>query len=101
MSKNVDVDERMEKQKGLFKKRKRKEEKGEKNRNGKKKKEGRGRGGGKIVSVDQLAWKKISLQNDEFEDFEEIEGVEVEYVKKDGRDVIQFKVLEFTKEAND
>jgi hypothetical protein len=45
-----------------------------------------------IMSVDQLAWKKISLENDEFEDFEEIEGVDVEYVEKDGNRLAQFKV---------
>jgi len=47
---------------------------------------------GVAVNADQLAWKKISLQNDEFEDFEEIEGVDVDYVDKDGSKVIQFKV---------
>lgn len=47
---------------------------------------------GTVVSVDQLAWKKISLVNDEFEDFEEIEGVDVEYIDKDGGNVVQFKV---------
>lgn len=47
---------------------------------------------GVAVNVDQLAWKKISLQNDEFDDFEEIEGVDVDYVDKDGSKVIQFKV---------
>ena len=44
---------------------------------------------------DELAWKKISLENDEFEDFEEIDGVDVEYVEKDGSKVIQFKVVHF------
>jgi len=43
------------------------------------------------VNVDQLAWKKISLQHDEFDDFEEIEGVDVEYVEKDGNKVVKFK----------
>jgi hypothetical protein len=43
------------------------------------------------VNADLLAWKKISLQNDEFADFEEIEGVDVEYVKKDGHNVLQLK----------
>src|SRR5271170_3096867 len=33
-----------------------------------------------LVKADQLAWKKVSLLNDEFDDFEEIEGVDVEYV---------------------
>lgn len=47
---------------------------------------------GAIVNVDQLSWKKVSLQNDEFDDFEEIEGVDIEYVKKEENDVIQFKV---------
>lgn len=46
-------------------------------------------------NADELAWKKISLENDEFEDFEEIEGVDVEYVEKDGSKVIQFKVEYF------
>lgn len=46
-------------------------------------------------NADELAWKKISLENDEFEDFEEIEGVDVEYVEKDGSKVIQFKVGQF------
>lgn len=50
------------------------------------------RDAGVAVNVDQLAWKKISLQNDEFDDFEEIEGVDVDYVDKDGSKVIQFKV---------
>ena len=45
------------------------------------------------MNVDQLAWKKISLENDEFDDFEEIEGVDVEYVDKDGNKVFQFKVI--------
>jgi hypothetical protein len=44
-------------------------------------------------SADELAWKKISLENDEFDDFEEIEGVDIEYVEKDGSKVIQFKVV--------
>ena len=47
-----------------------------------------------VVSADQLEWKKISLQNDEFDDFQEIEGVDVDYVDKDGSKVIQFKVRE-------
>jgi hypothetical protein len=45
-----------------------------------------------VTNVDQLAWKKVSLDNDEFEDFEEIEGVDVEYVETDGNKLIQFKV---------
>jgi ATP-dependent RNA helicase DDX24/MAK5 len=49
---------------------------------------------GLVVSADQLEWQKISLQNDEFDDFEEIEGVDVDYVDKDGSKVIQFKVRE-------
>lgn len=48
--------------------------------------------GNLVMNVDQLAWKKISLQNDEFDDFEEIEGVDVEHVDRDGNKVIQFKV---------
>jgi hypothetical protein len=47
---------------------------------------------GTVTNVDQLAWKKVSLDNDEFEDFEEIEGVDVEYVETDGNKLIQFKV---------
>src|SRR5215471_14933723 len=47
---------------------------------------------GTVMNVDQLTWTKISLENDEFDDFEEIEGVDVEYVDKDGSKVIQFKV---------
>ena len=34
---------------------------------------------GEALNADQLVWKKISLQNDEFDDLEEIEGVDVEY----------------------
>jgi hypothetical protein len=55
---------------------------------------------GVVVNVDQLAWKKISLQNDEFDDFEEIEGVDVDYVDKDGSKVIQFKVEILLLKAN-
>jgi hypothetical protein len=47
---------------------------------------------GTVTNVDQLSWKKVSLDNDEFEDFEEIEGVDVEYIEKDGNKMIQFKV---------
>jgi len=47
---------------------------------------------GKLVNVDQLAWKKVSLENDEFDDFEEIEGVDVDYVEVDGSKIVQFKV---------
>jgi len=47
---------------------------------------------GKVVNVDQLAWKKVSLENDEFDDFEEIEGVDVDYVEVDGSKIVQFKV---------
>ena len=47
---------------------------------------------GKVVNVDQLAWKKVSLENDEFDDFEEIEGVDVDYVQVDGSKIVQFKV---------
>jgi hypothetical protein len=50
---------------------------------------------GEVINVDQLAWNKISLENDEFEDFEEIEGVDVEYVEKGGKQIIQFKVHHF------
>jgi len=66
-------------------------------RSGKRRKEAKENGGkvltGEVMNVDQLAWKKISLENDEFDDFEEIEGVDVEYVDKDGNKVIQFKVI--------
>jgi hypothetical protein len=48
--------------------------------------------GNVVMSADQLTWKKVSLQNDEFDDFEEIEGVDVEYADKSGSKVIQFKV---------
>ena len=79
-------------EKTIQKKRKRKNNAGEKKKeNAKRTKTAKGLGS--IVSVDQLAWRKISLQNDEFDDFEEIEGVDVEHVKKDGQDVIQFKVF--------
>lgn len=47
---------------------------------------------GKVVNLDQLAWKKVSLANDEFDDFEEIEGVDVDYVDVDGSKIVQFKV---------
>ena len=47
---------------------------------------------GKVVNLDQLAWKKVSLANDEFDDFEEIEGVDVDYVEVDGSKIVQFKV---------
>ena len=50
-----------------------------------------------VMNADQLAWKKISLQNDEFDDFEEIEGVDVDYVDKDGSKVIQFKVRRYSR----
>jgi len=43
------------------------------------------------INADHLAWKKISLENDEFVDFEEIEGVDVEYVEKDGHKIMQLK----------
>ena len=33
-----------------------------------------------------------TLENDEFDDFEEIEGVDVECIEKDGNKIIQFKV---------
>jgi len=47
---------------------------------------------GEVVKIDQLAWKKVSLLDDEFDDFEEIEGVDVEYVSGDSGKVVQFKV---------
>jgi hypothetical protein len=74
-------------QKRPFKKRKR----NEKNGSGKKKAVP-GSSAGSIVRADQLAWRGISVQNDEFDDFEEIEGVDVEHIKRDGQDVIRFKV---------
>ena len=46
-----------------------------------------------VTNVDHLQWKKISLNNDEFEDLEEIEGVDVEYVDNDESKVVQFKVF--------
>ena len=51
------------------------------------------RTGGIVKNADELAWKKISIENDEFDDFEEIEGVDVEYVEKDGNKMIQLKVF--------
>jgi len=48
---------------------------------------------GVVKNADELAWKKISIENDEFDDFEEIEGVDVEYVEKDGNKMIQLKVF--------
>ena len=71
------------------KKRKWKEVDGGQKGNGKRRKEIKENEG---LNADQLAWKKISLENDEFDDFEEIEGVDVEYVDKDHNKVIQFKV---------
>ncbi len=78
-------------------KRKRREADSRQKRSGKRRKEAKENGGkvltGEVMNVDQLEWKKISLENDEFDDFEEIEGVDVEYVDKDGNKVIQFKVI--------
>jgi hypothetical protein len=78
------------------KKRKRKETDGKQKSKGKRRKGTKESGGkevtGAVMNVDHLAWRKISLENDEFDDFEEIEGVDVEYVDKDGNKVIQFKV---------
>ena len=74
-------------------KRKRKGTDGKEKSKGKRQKETKENAvSGAVMNVDQLAWTKISLENDEFDDFEEIEGVDVEYVDKDGNKVIQFKV---------
>jgi hypothetical protein len=70
------------------------ESKRKRKRKGSFKDSGKGGKGGEFKGADQLAWKKISLQNDEFEDFEEIEGVDIEYVDKDGHKAIQFKVCQ-------
>jgi hypothetical protein len=90
MSKDVHGEKLEGRQKRPFKKRKR-NEKNERNGSGKKKAVP-GSSAGSIVRADQLAWKGISVQNDEFDDFEEIEGVDVEHIKRDGQDVIRFKV---------
>ena len=47
---------------------------------------------GVVMDIDQLPWKKISMENDEFEDFEEVEGVDVEYIDKDGSKHVYLKV---------
>jgi hypothetical protein len=47
---------------------------------------------GSVMDLDQLEWNKVSLQHDEYDDFEEIEGVDVEYVHEGGNKLIQFKV---------
>jgi intein/homing endonuclease len=52
------------------------------------------------INADHLAWKKISLENDEFVDFEEIEGVDVEYVEKDGHKLMQLKERSPAKTCN-
>jgi hypothetical protein len=78
-------------------KRKRGEIDGKQKKNGKRSKRDIQKNGDEvgevIMNVDQLAWKKISLENDEFDDFEEIEGIDVESVEKDGNKVLQFKVM--------
>jgi len=56
--------------------------------------DGEAKEGGKVVSVDQLGWKGISLENDEFDDFEELEGVDVDYVDVNGSKIVQFKVCD-------
>lgn len=82
---------------GFNRKRRRKEGSGDQKITNKRRKKSKGSTEAKRTSevrnVDQLAWKKISLENDEFDDFEEIEGVDVEYVEKDGNKIIQFKVV--------
>jgi hypothetical protein len=78
----------------LYRKRK---HKGDRNDNGKRVKVSKSENKSEIkanvvTNVDHLQWKKISLNNDEFEDLEEIEGVDVEYVDKDESKIVQFKV---------
>lgn len=74
----------------LYRKRK---HKGDRNGDGKRAKVNKiEKTGNVVIDVDHLQWKKISLNNDEFEDLEEIEGVDVEYVDKDENKVVQFKV---------
>jgi hypothetical protein len=48
--------------------------------------------GGEVLNVEQLGWKGVSLENDEFDDFEELEGVDVDYVEVNGSKIVQFKV---------
>jgi hypothetical protein len=50
--------------------------------------------GGEVLNVEQLGWKGISLGNDEFDDFEELEGVDVDYVDVNGSKIVQFKVCD-------
>jgi hypothetical protein len=49
-------------------------------------------GYGVIINADQLDWKKTSLENGEFDDLDEIEGVDVQYEENNGAKVAQFKV---------
>jgi len=77
--------------KRTFKRKRRQEGEGKRKEKMLEKKGGEGKVG-EVMSADQLGWKKVSLENDEFDDFEEIEGVDVEYLEKDGNKVIQFKV---------
>jgi hypothetical protein len=56
--------------------------------------EGEKEEGGKVLNVEQLGWKGVSLENDEFDDFEELEGVDVDYVDVNGSKVVQFKVYD-------
>jgi hypothetical protein len=77
---------------GISSKRKRKHERDKKPSSKRSRSDGNEVRRGTVTNVDQLSWKKVSLDNDEFEDFEEIEGVDVEYIEKDGNKLIQFKV---------
>jgi hypothetical protein len=78
----------------LYRKRK---HKGDRNDNSKRVKVSKGenrseKAANVVTNLDHLQWKKISLNNDEFEDLEEIEGVDVEYVDNDESKIVQFKV---------
>jgi hypothetical protein len=44
-----------------------------------------------VLNVEQLGWKGVSLENDEFDDFEELEGIDVDYVDVNGSKIVQFK----------
>jgi hypothetical protein len=90
MVKGKELSQGKEKVTTLYRKRK---HKGDRNGDGKRAKVDKVEKAGNVVTnVDHLQWKKISLNNDEFEDLEEIEGVDVEYVEKDESKVVQFKV---------
>ena len=90
MVKGKDLSQGKEKVTTLYRKRK---HKGDRNGDGKRAKVDKVEKAANVVTnVDHLQWKKISLNNDEFEDLEEIEGVDVEYIEKDESKVVQFKV---------